>query len=519
MTSTDRLPDHLGYLFEEPLSRDPSSVAVIQDDRRITFEELDARCDRVGNVLRSLDLRAGDRVGLVFDNDFRFFECCFGAMRVGVIPVPLNTRMGDDALSFILDDAETEVIIASAGMAARARTLAARTGHTRTLLVDDDSQTDAIVYEPALAAVSARLARHRCEPDDVCLQPYTSGSTGKPKGVLLTHGGQIWNTDVIRRAFQLDPHERGLVAVPLYHKNAMIGTVKPFLLAGGSFVVLNGFDPVAVIDAIECHQVTYMTGVPAMFKLVLAERAALERHDVSSIRYVVCGSAEVPDELFAEFERVFGAPMAESYGLTEGGPVPLVNRRGAQLKRGSCGRAFEGCDVRLVADDGTSDVGLDQPGELVTRNPGLAAGYWKRPDATREKFREGWLHTGDLMRRDADGYYYFLGRRDDMINVGGENVYPKEVEDLLLRHPGVLDVCVVPRPDAVKGSVPVAFVVETEPGTGGEQALKDYALAHGAPYAHPRDIIFLDAIPLGGTGKVDRTGLIRRVAEDAHRLG
>jgi acyl-CoA synthetase (AMP-forming)/AMP-acid ligase II len=258
-----------------------------------------------------------------------------------------------------------------------------------------------------------------------------------------------------------------------------------------------------------------MTGVPAMFKMILAEREALARHDVSSVQYVVCGSAEVPEELFTEFEQIFGAPMAESYGLTEGGPVPIINRRGARLKHGSCGTAFQGCDVKLVAEDGVTKVGDDQPGELVTKNPGLAAGYWKRPEATAEKFRDGWLHTGDLMRRDADGYFYFLGRRDDMINVAGENVYPKEVEDLLLRHPGVRDACVVPMPHDVKGSVPVAFVVATGPTACREDELKEFTLDHGAPYAHPRRIFFLDALPLGGTGKVDRAELSRRAAEQA----
>jgi len=199
-------------------------------------------------------------------------------------------------------------VVASAGMAARARGLTAAPSRVRALLMDDETPGDAIGYEPALAAASPALERHRCEPDAVCLQPYTSGSTGKPKGVLLTHAGQVWNSDVMRRAFAIDQRERGLVAVPLYHKNAMTGTVKPFLLAGGSFVVLNGFDAVRVIEAIERHQVTYMTGVSAMLKMVLAAHDALDRHDVSTIRYAVCGSVEVPDELFAEFEHVFGAP-------------------------------------------------------------------------------------------------------------------------------------------------------------------------------------------------------------------
>jgi len=507
------LPASLGYLFDGPLAAHPAGIALIQDDRQVSYEELDDRCNRLANVLRTLGTHTGDRVALLFDNDLRFLDCCFGAMRIGAVPVPLNIRMGDEALAFVVRDCEAQVLIASAGQSARARHLVSRVPRVRHLVVDEPSPRDAIAYEAALSDASSQLRRERIDPDSVCMQPYTSGSTGKPKGVLLTHHGQVWNTDVMRRAFEITERERGLVAVPLYHKNALIGTVKPFLLAGGSFVILDGFDPVRVIEAIERHRVSYMTGVPAMFKRMLAERAALDRHDVSSVRYVVCGSAEVPAELVAEFERVFGAPMAESYGLTEGGPVPLVNRRGAPLRRGSCGTAFAGCNVKLVAEDGVTEVGVDQPGELVTRNPGLAAGYWKRPDATAQRFRDGWLHTGDLMRRDASGYYYFLGRRDDMINVGGENVYPKEVEDLLLRHPRVRDVCVVPIPHDVKGHVPVAFVVETESETCREDDLKAFTLAHGAPYAHPRRVFFLAALPLGGTGKVDRAALIRRATE------
>lgn len=515
------LPDTLGRLFEAPLERDPSATAVIQADRHLSYGELDSRCNRLANALLELDVGYGDRVALLFDNDFRFLECCFGAMRIGAVPVPLNIRMGDDALAFVLDDCEASVMIASAGMASRAGELAPRVPRVRNLLVGGVSDTspaaplETMAYDTALSGASSELAQRRVDPHSVCMQPYTSGSTGKPKGVLLTHHGQIWNTDIVRGSIGASQSERGLVAVPLYHKNAMIGTVKPFLLAGGSFVILHGFDPVRVIEAIERHRVTFMTGVPAMYKMILAQTEALARHDVSSVRYVICGSAEVPEELSGEFEHVFQAPMAESYGLTEGGPVPIINHRGRPLKRGSCGTAFPGCDVKLVAEDGVTEVENNQAGELVTRNPGLAAGYWKRPEASAEKFRDGWLYTGDLMRRDANGYYFFLGRRDDMINVAGENVYPKEVEDLLLRHPGVLDACVVPMPHAAKGSVPVAFVVADEGSAGDENKLKAFALEHGAPYAHPRRVFFLDALPLGGTGKIDRAALTRHAADKA----
>jgi acyl-CoA synthetase (AMP-forming)/AMP-acid ligase II len=250
-----------------------------------------------------------------------------------------------------------------------------------------------------------------------------------------------------------------------------------------------------------------------MYKMILAEKEALAQHDVSSIRYAVCGSAEVPEELLEDFGRVFRAPMAESYGLTEGGPVPIVNSRWGLRKRGSCGMAFPGCDVKLVGEDGSTEMGPNEVGELVTRNPGLAKGYWKRPEATAERFRDGWLFTGDLMRRDEDGFYYFLGRKDDRINVGGENVYPKEVEDILLRHPQLKDACVVPVQHTVKGAVPVAFVVGRTTGQTSEEDVKAFFLQNGAAYAHPRHVFFLERLPLGGTGKLDRAAL-RVMAEE-----
>jgi acyl-CoA synthetase (AMP-forming)/AMP-acid ligase II len=514
------LPDNLGHLFDAPLRLAPSSPVTFQDDVTLTYEELDARCNRIATALGRLGVGAGDRVALMFSNDFRFLESLFGPMRLGAVSVPLNTRMGDEALRYVVEDAEATVLIANRAMAARARTMAAAVGRLKHVVIDDAGGESAeagagrvIAYDELLRSGSVTLPRRATAFDDVCMQPYTSGSTGKPKGVLLTHGGQVWNADILRKAMLIDDTERALVAVPLFHKNAMAGAVKPFLLAGGSMVILPGFDALEVIRAIDRHRVTYMTGVPAMYKMILAEQAALARHDVSSIRFAVCGSAEVPEELLDEFKRVFrGAGIAESYGLTEGGPVPLTNTRWGLKRRGSCGRVFPGSDVRLV-DDGGRDVPVGEPGELLVRNPGLAKGYWKLPDVTAKKFRDGWLQTGDLLRRDPDGYYYFMGRKDDMMNVAGENVYPKEIEDILLGHPNLRDACVVPAPHGTKGVVPVAFVVERERGLSTEDDVKRFFLDRGAPYAHPRRVVFLDALPLGGTGKLDRNALKARAVE------
>ncbi len=501
------LPDNLGHLFDAALKLAPENPAVLQDDTLVTFEGLDARTNSMARALRGLGVGPGDRVALLFTNHWKFLESLFGPMRLGAVPVPLNTRMGDEALGFVLSDSEATVVVASGEMAERARKLAREAPAVRAIVADVPESVGLLPYEPLLESARGEIPRRKTDFDEIAMQPYTSGSTGKPKGVLLTHGGQIWNADILRKEIQVDDTERALVSVPLYHKNAMAGAVKPFLLGGGSLAILPSFDARRVIEAIDRYRITYLTGVPAMYKMILAEKEALSRHDVRSVRYAICGSAEVPQELLDEFQRVFQAPMAESYGLTEGGPVPLVNSRWGLKRRGSCGMTFPGCDVKLLSKDGVREVGPAEVGELVTRNPGLAKGYWKRPEATAARFRDGWLYTGDLMRRDEDGFYYFLGRKDDMINVAGENVYPKEVEDVLLRHPNLRDVAVVRAPHPVKGAVPVAFVVEREPGKTTEEELKAFFLERGAAYAHPRRAFFLDALPLGGTGKVDRARL------------
>jgi long-chain acyl-CoA synthetase len=510
------LPDNLGYLFDAPLKLIPTQPAVLQDDTVLTFEELDARCNRMANAIRQLGVGPGDRVALMFTNDYRFIESLLAPMRLGAVSVPVNTRGGDDTISYIIENAEARLIVANSTMAGRARSIAERLP-SRPQVISVGSELDgALEYEALLRAHSPSLPRRTTRPDEICLQPYTSGSTGAPKGVLLTHGGQIWNADAIRKVRMVDHTDRALVAVPLFHKNAMAAAVKPFLLAGGSIVILPGFDPLKVIQAIDRYKITYITGVPAMYKLILAQTEAIKASHLDSLRFAVCGSAQVSESLLEEFQRVFGAPIVEGYGLTEGGPVPLSNMRGALKKRGSCGRPLPDSELKIVAEDGLTELGPDQIGELVLRNPGLAKGYWKLPAATAQKFRDGWLYTGDLMRRDRDEYYYFVGRKDDMINVAGENVYPKEVEDILLKHPNVVDAVVVPSTHEVKGAVPVVFIVERLKGAATEEDIKSFFLQRGAPYAHPRRVYFSDALPLNGAGKVDRMALERIANSHGH---
>jgi long-chain acyl-CoA synthetase len=487
--------DHLGYLTADAVKLHPERPAVSQEGVAVSYAELDERADRVAGWLAQRSVRPQDRVGLLWANDVSYVEAFLGTMRAGAVAVPLNVRQNDETLEYVLADAGCRGILAGPLQAGRAKELVAHVTACEFVAGPDElQQADRLVSSPAYS------------PDDVCMQPYTSGSTGRPKGVPLTHGGQLWCADVLRKIYFFDESDVALLAAPLFHKNAAM-TLKAILLAGGQCVVLAGFDAVAVLRAIDRYQVTYLSGVPAMYRMLLHETAELSRCDVSSVRFASAGSAPVTVDLLEEFLEVFGAPIAEGYGLTEGGPDVLITPRWGTNKLGSVGIPIPGCEVQLRELDGESEVAVGEVGELWVKNPGVTPGYYGLPEVTAERIRDGWLATRDLMRRDTDGYYYFVGRADDLINVGGENVYPKEVEQLLLRHPEVRDVAVVGATHPAKGSVPVAFVVLRTSGAVSAEELTTFFHSVGPHYAYPRVIEFVAELPLTGAGKLDRSAL------------
>ncbi|HVA22244.1 MAG TPA: AMP-binding protein [Candidatus Micrarchaeia archaeon] len=495
---------NLGRLLDEALRLGPDRPALVQEGLALTFADLDRRCDQVAAWLDGTGVGPQQRVALMWSNDVRYVEAMLGTVRAGAVAVPLNVKLGDEALRYVLDDSGAVGILAHPALADRAGRLAETAGRPRFVATPSD-----------WLGAPASFPRVEVDPETICFQPYTSGSTGRPKGVLLAHRGQVWNADVMRRWEMIDETERALVTAPVYHKNAGM-TLKIFLIAGASVVVLPGFEAEATIAAIAQHRCTYIGGVPAMFRRLVEARRASAGADVSSLRFATAGSADVPAELLADFEAAFGVPIGNGYGLTEGGPDVIVSPRHGIRRLGSIGLPLPGCQVRLADPaDPDREVAAGETGELWTRNPGVAKGYHNLPALTRQRIRDGWLATGDLMRRDADDYYYFVGRKDDLLNVGGENVYPKEVEAVLRQHPGVADVAVVGIAHAVKGQAPAAAVVERVAGQLAAADLTRFFVERGPAYAHPRAVRFVAALPLGPTGKVDYAAVRRLFAGEA----
>lgn len=484
---------HLGYLTSDAVALYPERVALIQDEVQITYGELEMRANRAAGVVQEAGVQPQDRVGIMWSNEYHYVEALLGTLRAGAVAVPMNIKLGADSLVHVIRDSGLRTMLAEPLLIDRARELAAGAEVEVRILSSDD-------WEEA----PERFEAPGFDPDDICFQPYTSGSTGRPKGVLLAHRGQIWCADTVRKWKLLEETDRAVVSAPLYHKNAGV-TLKVCLIAGASVVILRQFDPAATLDAVARRHCTFFGGVPVMLRAILEQRRDMPELDLGSLRFATVGSADVPAELIKAFEAEFGVPLLNGYGLTEGGPDVFIEPRFGIRKAGSLGPPLPGCEVRLASlENPDLEVPIGVVGELYVRNPGIAAGYHNLPELTAQRIKDGWLATGDLMTRDGDNYFSYVSRRDDMINVGGENVYPREVEATILAHPQVLDCAVVALPHPTKGEAPAAAVVLRAPADTTEAEIQTWCLARAAAYAHPRRILVLDSLPVGSTGKVDR---------------
>jgi acyl-CoA synthetase (AMP-forming)/AMP-acid ligase II len=497
---------NLGDVFAA--HREPDRIAIVdlldaKRPREIGFAALNASCDALARGLRRAGLGVGDRIGILALNRVEFLEVLFGAMRAGCVPVMINAKLPADQVRFIVADAGARIVFCDPDLKRLC------TADTRTVIfgggVDDyEAFKDPGSFDSFVPG-----------PMDVAEQPYTSGSTGRPKGVLLDHHGQCWMIDQLVASRDMAPDDCGVISAPLYHKNALLA-VKSGLAPGGRIVLLPRFDVKQYIRAIERYRLTMLTGVPTMYALMLQQEALLAKTDTSSVRAMSMGSAPASevllDNLAAAIPR---ARINLNYGITEGGPIMFSwkHPKGLPRPRHTVGYPLDGVELRL--EDGEER----NQGVLHVKSPGVMLGYHNLPDETARVLRDGWLDTGDILRRDADGWYYFVGRADDMFVCGGENIYPGHVETLLERHPDVMQAVVVPAPNRLKAHVPHAFVVKRPDSPLSEDELQQFALANGPVYAYPRRVVFVDALPLAGTNKIDRKRLVAEAAEAARADG
>jgi len=463
----------------------------IDRPRSYTHGDIDQLADACARGLLRAGLKRGDAVGLMSLNRVEFIAAYLGIMRAGLVAVPINHKVGADTLALILDDSQARLVFTD--------------GERQALLPQgvraqrlDDATWQAFLDPGPFATVVP-------DADECAMILYTSGSTGRPKGVQLSHQGQLWTLRSRLSTRSSFVEERFIVAAPLFHMNAL--TSVKFALAGGaSIVLLPQFDTRNFIRAIGEHGVTWVTSVPTMMAMVVKDQEALARIDTAKVRYVRMGSAPASDKLYEAVRKAFpNASLAGGYGTTEAGPIVFGPVAGRMPPVGGLGWPLDGVEVRLVDSQGRDAA----EGELWMRTPANMLGYLNLPEKTAQVLTpDRWYKSGDVLRRDADGCYYFVGRVDDMFNCGGENIYPGEVEQVIARLPEVMQTCVVPVPDELKGHKPVAFVVLRDGATLTQAQVKQFVLAHAPAYQHPRRVYFVEALPLAATNKIDRKALI-----------
>ena len=485
---------NLGRCFDAALA--PKKVAIIDlrdgdHPAEISYAALDAECDAVARGLLARGLKRGDRVGILSLNRIELLAAYFGAMRAGLVAVPISFKLARATIEHIIRDADLRAVFFDQDRADLCPGDLLRFGF-------DEPDGYAALLDPGAFDTVQPVGR------ELGMILYTSGSTGMPKGVLLSHESQRWSLELSARTFGDRPHHRYIVAAPMFHMNATI-SIKGALAAGGSIVLLPAFDARKYALAIERWRVTWLTSVPTMLALVARERDLIGRLDFSSVSHVTMGSAPLTQALVDKVQALFPqALINNSYGTTEAGPSPFgPHPDGITRPETALGYPLPGALAELR--EGPDD----NEGVLYMKSPMRMEGYNKLAQKSAEVMQDGWYRSGDIMRRDEHGFFHFLGRADDMFVVGGENLWPGEVERLIERLPGVHQAAIVPVSDEIKGKLPFAFVVRQSGSSVTEAEVKAFTIAHGPAFAHPRLVEFRDEIPLAATNKPDRNRMTR----------
>jgi long-chain acyl-CoA synthetase len=481
------------------------AVALVAGGRQVSFAELEERSRRAAAALQDLGVVPGDRIALVAGNTPAFVETLFGTMRAGAVAAPLNVLSTPEELGAVLDDAEAKVAVVDHAYLPAVLAVRDRLASLEQVVVTGKARAPrrTVSFERLLGRAGEPGAVSP-GPEDLAVLAYTAGTTAHPKGAMLTHGNLVANLEQIAQVPALREEETDVVlgALPLFHTfglNAVLGVA---LREGARVVLVEGFDPSATLDLVARERVTILPGAPPMFAAWL--RAADDREvDLGSVRLAVSGAAPLPGPLLEAFRERFGITIWEGYGLTETSPAVTTNALGEEARPDSIGRVLPGVEVHLVDEHG-EEVEDGDPGEIVIRGPNVFRGYWRRPEETEVAFRDGWFRTGDVAYRDDDGYLHIVDRRKDLVIVSGFNVFPKEVEEAIARHPAVADCAVIGVPDERTGEAVKAIVVPGPGRTVTEEEIMEHCRELLARFKWPRHVEIVDELPRHETGKVRR---------------
>ena len=506
-----RVPKTLADMLDNNAWKYPDQTAFVWGDTRVTHAQFHARARQLASALQRLGLRRQDRVGILSQNSLAFQEV-YGACEIsGLICATVNWRLAPPEMVYIINDGAPRVFIFEEAYAATVDAMRPSLRDVEHFVCIGDPPPFAIRFEDLLASGDTAGPSLRPKPDDIAFLIYTSGTTGRPKGVMLSQKGEVAASEILGSDMLNGPSDRLLIMMPLFHIGAKIIQLAQHWRAG-TVVVQRGFDPVAVLDGLEQERITVTHMAPTMIQTLLAT-PGIEARDLKALRMIVYAAAPMPLPVLKKGLRLLGPIFQQQFGQTEGiGTTLLAHDHrpdGTERDREiltSVGQASPRVNVRIV-DDAGQDLPVGEVGEVLLTSPAVMMGYWNNTAATLATLRDGWVHTGDVGRLDAQGFLYLVDRKKDMIITGGENVYSREVEEAVVTHPDVSEVAVIGVPDETWGEAVMAVVVVQPGTTPSAQSIVDHCRTLIASYKKPRHVVFVDEIVKLPSGKIDKVML------------
>ncbi|MEU7882769.1 long-chain-fatty-acid--CoA ligase [Microbispora bryophytorum] len=500
---------NLAVVLEDSAREKPDATAVVFGDMRLPYSLVDTIAGQVANLLVSRGIGRGDKVALACPNLPYFPFVYYGILKTGATVVPLNVLLQAREIAYHLDDSDAKAFFCFEGSPELPLGERGRAGFAGTegvehffVLPATPFATESELGETlwaALDGMSGEFETVQTSADDTAVILYTSGTTGQPKGAELTHQNMVMNAVVSDEMFPRQPEDTYLVALPLFHSFGQTVLMNAGFRRGGTLVLLPRFEPAEALRLMKREKVTLFAGVPTMYWAMLAAVHAGAAEVPPSLITAASGGSALPVEVLKDFSATFGVAVLEGYGLSETSPVASFNQPGRPAKAGSIGTPIWGVEMKLVDADWNTP---DDIGEIAVRGHNIMKGYYNRPEATAQVMKDGWFRTGDVARRDEDGYYFIVDRAKDMIIRGGFNVYPREIEEVLMTHPAVSLAAVVGVPHDSHGEEVKAYVIRKPGATTTEEELVAWCRETMAAYKYPRIVEFRESLPMTATGKI-----------------